>query len=246
MNKYLLVGVIVALVIGGGWWYFNQKSEVAPIETEQESKLAPEAETTQAGTFESSSAPQPSETTKQPAVAPAPQPSPAINITGIGTIPANTFTNNSFLSANTYTTPKGTQTLRPPTDWNVMTTMDQWLPSTKSPYGLTTVQILDPNGSGAQMLLLIHDKKSDYTLASDEAQLEAKLTTLAKSNVSFFGYPGFMLEQTGESQGMTLHTKTVVVAGSSLVFQMTGVSQQNDWSKYEPIFTASFATFQVR
>ncbi len=37
MNKSLLIGVVAILVIGGGWWYFNQKSEVAPIETVQES-----------------------------------------------------------------------------------------------------------------------------------------------------------------------------------------------------------------
>ncbi len=251
---WTLLTLTALLAIGAGAFIV-----LHPIKTSHESTLVSEATTTQAETFNSNSAPQTSGTASQPVVAPtqptktpaqtqpkpASQPSPATNITGIGTIPANTFTNNSFLSANTYTTPKGTQTLRPPTDWKVVTTMDQSLVSTKSPHGLTIVQIVDPSGSGAQMALLIHDKTSDYTLASDEAQLEAKGTTVAKSNVSFFGYPGFMLEQTGESQGMTFHMKTVVVAGSSLVFQMTGLSQQSDWSKYDSTFTASFATFQV-
>jgi len=41
----------------------------------------------------------------QPKPTPAPNPSPSSSITGLGTIPAGTFTNNTFLESNTYTTP---------------------------------------------------------------------------------------------------------------------------------------------
>lgn len=192
-------------------------------------------------------------TQNKPTVAPklkqAQQPVGTVsNINGIGAIPAGTFTNNTFLEDNTYVTPKGTQTLRPPMGWKGGVLLDAWLKSSTKPNGLTSVQFADPSKSdgSAVLMVLIADKEANFSLTADEAKQSAKATVISRSDVSFYGMPGYMLEQTAVEKGINLHLKSVTISSPTKVYVMVGASKEGDWSSYDSLYTASFATLQAR
>src|SRR3989344_5700478 len=227
-----------------------------PAKTAQQNTLMPESMNSETETPNTNSVTQttnaPNQLTPSPRPKPAPPqpkptpaPSPSSSITGLGSIPAGTFTNNSFLESNTYTTPKGTQTLRPPSGWQGGAIMDSSFAAGES-NGLTMVVFKNPSDPDWSIqTILIRSKRAGFSLSAAETEVAAKGTFVSRSDVSFYGMPGYTLEQTDVVQGVIIRTKVFVVASATKVYQLTGTAEESKWATYGSFSPASFATLQI-
>src|SRR3989344_8056100 len=221
---------------------FMPKTSNLEIETPNENIVSQTVNTPSQQTVSPSA---PKTVPPQPKPTPATNPSPSSSITGLGTIPAGTFTNNSFLESNTYTTPKGTQTLRPPSGWQGGAIMDSSFAAGES-NGLTMVVFKNPSDPDWSIqTILIRSKRAGFSLSAAETEVAAKGTFVSRSDVSFYGMPGYTLEQTDVVQGVIIRTKVFVVASATKVYQLTGTAEESKWATYGSFSPASFATLQI-